>query len=315
MNNTIKHFTFLPNLKPLATLDNEAKKLHKSGKIKGLSKARNHLTKELFNKPYNKLVNGLKKASPMLKNGILYIPVLIDSDRNEHLEKNESFYYYLVMNSDSAAAGFGLSFDFSDYVDNFNINNIKISDIHKKENGWFIQLNDEYGIEVNCADECIFLELLFDDKESFESVESTYIQYSETFSPYDEYITIKDKDITDLEAAYYLESDDLDFEAKLYSIGGIECAFYGSWFIQTNDEVLSPSQVISELKIENKVNEFWDWMIYNKNHVFKDYSIVNETTPYFGYSTEEGDYIDDIFDTLPKTLTEKSFSLAEYFLS
>jgi hypothetical protein len=58
--------------------------------------------------------------------------------------------------------------------------------------------------------------------------------------------------------------------------------------------------------------EFWSWLYGKDNDLFEGFEVM--TAPYFEYQNEEGDLLGEVFDTLPKSLSEKTLEIAEFFV-
>ncbi len=320
-----KHFTFLPNGKPVSSLKNEAKKLHKSGEVKGITAAQNHISKALFNKSFNKLSVELEERSPIVMKKALYLPIVCKTDSFSSLNDGEEFCYYIAIDENQAAGAFGFSVNIHEFVDSEFIETLtlkhfeKIDDTITNTNGWKLTLNNDHYLIVKTTCEGIALDIYFDNGTDVESVDSSWLFWDEmvnvsTFD-YNAIQTIaKTEDVTDYKASYLLEHDNIDASSLIYTIGDIECKLYSTWLVvDQNGQNLSPKEAVAEAKNEGLEKELWLWLEGREHPHFEDW--IAESAPYFGYCTVEGDPCGEVFDTTPKTLSDQCFNAAAFFFS
>lgn len=320
-----KHFTFLPNGKPVSSLKNEAKKLHKSGDVKGLTAAQNHISKALFNKSFNKLSNELEERSPVVMEKALYLPIVCKTDSFSSLDDGQEFCYYIAIDENQAAGGHGFSVNLHEFIDPEFISNLslkhfeKIDDTITNTNGWKLTLDKEHYLIVKTTDEGIVLDVYFDNGTDVDSVDSAWLFWDEmvnvsTFD-YNAIQTMsKTEDVTDYKASYLLEHDNIDASSLIYTIGDIECKLYSTWIVIDQDgQNLSPKEAVTEAKHEGLEKELWLWLEGKDHPHFEDW--ISESSPYFGYCTVEGDPCGEVFDVTPKTLSEQCFDAAAFFFS
>lgn len=311
-----KHFTFLPNGKPVSTLKNEARKLHKSGEVKGLTAAQNHISKALFNKSFNKLVPELEERSPVVIGDTLFLPLVIKTDEIDYLEKGNDFCYYVTMNNEAISPAFGFAVPFDHLVQEDFIENLSFHQIEKlnedNNNGWLVRLTDNHFVTVKTGDEGINVDLWFEDEEQSDVLNGTWLLYNEMVSVSTDYSSIENKEIDDYEAAYLLAHDTIDDHSPLFTIGDIECSLYSTWTIYDQDgQFLNPNEAISESKINGNEKLLWNWLRGKDHPDFEEWS--NESSPYFGYCTTDGDPCGEVFGCMPKTLSEKCFEVSKHF--
>lgn len=326
--NTKTNFTFLPNGKPVSSLKNEAKKLHKSGEVKGLSNAQNKISKALFNKSFNKLSKDVEELSPMLNTindeSILYIPIRITKE-DVCNEVSEDFTYYFVMNNKMIAGSSEHNLDIEEYIPNDFLNNLKFKNFERLNfnceknsinnlRGWNIYIDENHFIQVNKSDECIFFEVFYQENDSLHSICSNYISYDEIIYVSSDYDHWKDQNISDYEMSCLLQHDSEMEKSHLYSIGGIDVILYGNGACIENDgSQYSLSDFKSKMEQEGKGDLFVSWLHGRYIEEFSHLEI--SASPYFGFESDnELDFSDAIFSTLPKSLSEKAFDIAEFFL-
>jgi len=317
MQNKTKNFTFLPNGKPLSTLKNEAKKLKKQSKFKTLSEAQNALSRSLFNKPLNKLSKNLEERSPVVISGILYLPLVVNTKQFECFSEEEEFCYYVAMNDKELGISKDMGFYFDNIIYEGFVENLSFSSFEKiltdqdVWNGWHIKLDKEYFIEVKTTDEGVVADLYFDNGSELDAFRSCYILFEEMVGF--NYESIKNDSVSDYKAVHLfgheLESDSTVF----YTIGEIDCALSGTWIL-TNEEgqFIKPEEMIAQMKQAGTEKEFWSWLYGKDNDLFEGFEVM--TAPYFEYQNEEGDLLGEVFDTLPKSLSEKTLEIAEFFV-
>lgn len=303
----IKNFTFLPNGTPVATLKNQAKKLVKSKKCKSQSIALNQLSKELFNKPFNKVKNGLEEKSPFIDNNVLYVPLVFNMNR---WEESGEFVYYVAITNKKIIAGYEYEVPFEHFLPDFDVNTLSLKSFEKfseTNNGWLISLTDNLHISVKTTDEGFECSLFESYNDSFESLGSTYLFDDEILELSTDYHEIKDLAISDNEACFKLNlMNDMD-RSDFLTIGSVHFNLYSSLKILVDNEEYDISQIKDLLKEHNQT--FNDFILFvNGNYV--DYFETNDwqiiQNPYFGLESESGDTISEIFDEIPKTLTEKA---------
>lgn len=308
-----KHFTFLPNGKPVSTLKNEARKLHKSGEVKGLTAAQNHISKALFNKSFNKLSKEIEERSPVVIGDTLYLPLVIKTDKIEYLEDGNEFCYYVAMNHEAISPAFGFAVSFEDITKKDFIENLSFQQIEKLEKGWLVRLDHQHFVTVGTNDEGLVVDLWFEDGDDIDCFNGTWLLYNEMVSVSADYSAIENKNIDDYEAAYLLNHETIDDSSSLFTIGDIECFLYSTWTIHDQDgQFLTPSEAVEEAKYHGNEKALWNWLRGQNHEDFEE--CTNESAPYFGYCTTEGDPCGEIFGDMPKTLSEKCLETAKRFL-
>lgn len=330
------NFTFLPNGKPVSSIKNEARKLHKSGEVKGLANAQNKISKALFNKSFNKLVKDVEEVSPVLtsdysflyqdklNDAILRLPVRITKeDVNNAVD--EDFTYYVAMNEMFVAGSIDNRIDISEYVNldffkNLKLENFERLNFHTEKNisnnlrGWNIFIDENHFIQINKSDECLFIELIYFENGSVDTIVSTYVEYDEMVQTYSDYNIIKDEIVSDHQMAFKVGHDTIDQTTALYNIGGIYAYIYGTTTFETEDGVKGMYEMTSDMTVEERSKEL---ELFLEGHYIESLeNTVNVTSnPFYGYELENGDVLDcEAYSELPKTLSEKAFDVAEYFL-
>ena len=310
-----KIFEILPNGQTLASLKKEARKIHKSGKAKSHTSALNALYKEIGGTSLNKASPEIKMNSPRIVNDTLFIPVKLDMDVFD--KDGSSFNYFVAMNNEKLSLSNELSIDLSRY--NLDINKLELKNFRKIPNelngseGWYITF-DEIQIIISSNDEGILCDIYDIAEDDEDCIDTTYAFYNELFEEYLGYEFIENQELSDYEAAYKL-GHVLDMDRTVIcSIGGAYLQLYSTFIVNTGEELLTPEQIVSLVKIENLgEKDFFNWL--EGKHYDKFENWIVETTPYFGMETEDGEVLGEIFDTLPKTLSERCLLAAESFIS
>ena len=309
---TNKNFTFLPNGTPVLSLKNQAKKLVKSKQCKSQSFALNQLSKELFNKPFNKIKNGLEQKSPFIDNNVLYVPLVFNLNR---WSADGEFIYYVAITNDKIIAGYDFEIQFGQFLLNFDINTLSLKSFEKIDcvnNGWFISLSENIHASIKVTDEgfeCSLFECsLFEhEQDCFESLCSTYLFDNEILELTSDYNAIKDRSLSINEACFKLDLTDNTDHSDFLTIGSVHFNIYASLKILIDNEEYSIYQIKDLLKDHNQ--SFNDFICF-VNGSYIEYFEKNNweiiQNPYFCLESESGDLIGEVFDTLPKTLNEKS---------
>lgn len=311
MKNETKKFLYLPNGKPVSTLKNEAKKLKKSGVHGSLSLAQNALSKELFNKSFNKLSEDIEIASPFIDHGVLYLPFEVSLDKYGY---EGSFYYFMAVNDKTAALGVDFKINMEEYTENDFINSLSLSDIEKVNGmfeGWSINIpNNDLMLEVKNTDEGICADLYNSNGE--DCLDTTYIAFEEMYDSLMNHEPLNDKELSDYRAASLFGHTD-DSMSVMIIIGGVHFNLFSSWVLEKDGEFYTPDKMLSELLAnEDNIEEFYNWLEGQDNDKYSDFIVYSN--PYFGLETENGGMLGEVFDTLPRKLTDRCKQAAEVFI-
>lgn len=304
-NNTNQTFLFLPNGKPLSTINNEARRESKNNKTENLSFFKNKISKALFNISYNKLVNGMEENSPKIIDNILYVPVTIDL---RHYDQVGEFNYYVAV-SDQLVA---LNID-SNFLLNIKtpfIEKLNFSDFEKIDNGWHVKLPESSFLEIKIADEGLVVDYYIDNGE--ECVDTRYIGFEEIFDDFGNFDYINNKALNDNQTAFDMRHDE-DSRTVLFSLGGACFNIFSSCIIEKENCTFTLEQIVNEIK-ESKgdVSEFFNWLKGQYVEKYNDWIIDNGA--YFGLESESGYILSDVFDSIECSFSERSMIAAQTFI-
>lgn len=313
MKNTT--FKFLPNGTPVTAFKNKVKRLSKEQKL-GLSATQNKLSKQMFNKPYNKLSDEIETHSPILSENILYVPLIID---RKHIDGEEgSFCYYVAINNSTIALSLDLQIDISDYITSDWVNDVKLSDfeILKNHNGWLIKLPNNHILFIHTGDEGLCVDFAYDHEDEYEALESSYIFWNEMISLY-ELAHLMDKPLCEYRAAEAFNHTDEMESTLLMTVGSIDLKFYGSFTVSFSEDgedlVYTPRNAFDMARRKGVEKEFSLWLQGKHYDMFNSWK--KESSVYFGLeNNEDGSPVGEVFDYLPRTIAQKMLIISEYFL-
>jgi hypothetical protein len=299
----MKKFEFLPNGKTLASFKKEAKAIHKSGKAKSHSAALNALSKDLFNIAFNKLKPEINQSSPMIIKNTLYVPLQVDLS---HFDEQGSFCYYVAISNDTLALARDMTLSLESL--NVDIHSLTLENFCKtgKNECWWINFG-ETQLEIKLTDEGVVCDVLTDNGD--EVIDSAYVFYTEILEMF---IKI-DADISDYKAAYLFGHDSRASKTVICTIGGISACLYGTFLIDTGGEILSPNEIVSMCKVDGLPEaKLFSWLQGKDYPEFAHYEVL--TTPFLGLESENGEVIGNIFDFMPRCLSQSALMIAEHFI-